>query len=80
MSWTPPDPLGDTSGYIISYVDTALSDGYGDVNLDGGYLDNDLLNNLNNGGRYNISIHSKSQHFFSLKKSVFLILGEHIML
>ena len=80
MLWTPPDPLGDTSGYIITYVDTGLSDERRYVNLDGGYLDNNLLNGLNNGGSYNISIRGKSQNFFSLKKSAFLILGEHIML
>ena len=59
VSWTPPTPLGDTTGYIIYY--SGGSRGRVDV----GETDNHLLTDLQNGDSYNISIVGKSAHFFS---------------
>ena len=52
--WTPPTPLGDTTGYIISYKeDDSHSGGVGVV---GGSTDMETLTGLQNGDTYTISI------------------------
>ena len=61
VSWSPPTPLGDTTGYRIYYSGGSS----GSVNVSGGSTDNYLLTGLQNGESYNISIVTVSQHFTS---------------
>ena len=61
VSWSPPTPLGDTTGYRIYY--SGGSSGSEDVS--GGSTDNYLLTDLQNGEKYTVSIVAISQHFFS---------------
>ena len=61
VSWSPPTPLGDTTGYRISY--SGGSSGSEDAR--DGSTDNYLLSGLHNGASYTISIVGTSQHFFS---------------
>ena len=73
LTWTPPSPLGDTTGYRISYTTGGgVSDS---VYVSGGSTDSYTLTGLRSGEMYNISIVGTSEHFFS--KSVFL---DHIRL
>ena len=58
VSWSPPTPLGDTTGYRIYYSGGSS----GSENVSGGSTDNYLLTGLQNGESYNISIVSVSQH------------------
>ncbi|CAI8028270.1 hypothetical protein GBAR_LOCUS16140, partial [Geodia barretti] len=48
--WTPPSPLGDTTGYRISFT------GGSDVDIDGGSTNSYTLTGLTNGQTYTISI------------------------
>ena len=50
VSWTPPSPLGGTSGYRISYT------GGGSVDVDGGNTNSHTLTGLVNGETYTISV------------------------
>ena len=59
VSWSPPTPLGDTTGYRIYYSDSDSSDS---VDVSGGSTDNHLLTGLQNGDSYTISIVATSQH------------------
>ena len=52
VSWSPPTPLGDTTGYRIYY--SGGSSGSEDVS--DGSTDNYLLTGLQNGASYTISI------------------------
>ena len=61
VSWSPPTPLGDTTGYRIYY--SGSSSGSEDVS--DGSTDNLLLTNLVMETSYTISIVATSQHFFS---------------
>ena len=61
VSWTPPTPLRDTTGYIVYYSGGSS----GRVNVTDGETDRYLLTDLQNGDSYNISIVGKSTHFFS---------------
>ena len=61
VSWIPPSPLGNTTGYIICYSGKTS----GSVNVSDGATDNHLLTGLQNGASYNISIVGTSTHFFS---------------
>ena len=61
VSWTPPTPLGDTTGYRIYYSGGSS----GSVDVSGGSTDNHLLTGLQNGASYTISIVGTSEHFFS---------------
>ena len=58
VSWNPPDPLGDTTGYRIDYTDGSSSDS---VTVDGGSTDSHTLTGLQNGATYTISIVATSQ-------------------
>ena len=58
VSWTPPTPLGDTTGYRIYYSGGSS----GSVNVSGGSTDNHLLTGLQNGANYTISIVGTSEH------------------
>ena len=53
MSWTPPSPLGVTTGYRISY---SASNGNGGESIDGGDRASHRLTRLNNSYTYTISI------------------------
>ena len=61
VSWSPPTPLGDTTGYRIYY--SGGSSGSEDVI--GGSTDDYLLTGLRSGQTYSISIVATSQHFHS---------------
>ena len=63
VSWTPPNPLGDTTGYRIYYSGGSS----GSVNVSGGSTDNHLLSGLQNGASYTISIVGTSEHLFSVQ-------------
>ena len=58
VSWTPPTPLGNTTGYRIYYS----GDSNGSVDVSGGSTDNHLLIGLQNGDSYTISIMGTSEH------------------
>ena len=54
VSWTPPSPLGDTSGYRIYY--TAAGGSSGSVDVGGGNTNSRTLMGLTNGETYTISV------------------------
>ena len=55
VTWTPPSPLGDTTGYRISY--TGGGGGSSDsVDVNGGNTNSHTLMGLTNGETYTISI------------------------
>ena len=56
VTWTPPSPLGDTTGYRISYTGGGGSSG--SVDVDGGNTNIHTLMGLTNGETYTISIMS----------------------
>ena len=58
VSWSPPSPLGDTTGYRISYSGGSS----GSVDVSDGSTDNYLLTGLVNGTSYTISIVGTSLH------------------
>ena len=62
MSWTPPTPLGDTTGYIIYYTNDDNTDS-GNVTIDNSSTDEYTMTGLQNGETYNISIIATSRHF-----------------
>ena len=53
VTWTPPSPLGDTTGYRISYTGGGSSS---NVDVDGGSTNSHTLTGLTNGETYTISI------------------------
>ena len=59
VSWSPPTPLGDTTGYRIYYNDSDSSDS---VDVSGGSTDNYTLTGLMMEATYTISIEATSQH------------------
>ncbi|CAI8037919.1 Receptor-type tyrosine-protein phosphatase F, partial [Geodia barretti] len=59
LSWTPPSPLGDTTGYTISYTGGGSS---GSVNVAGGSTDSFSLTGLDSGETYTISLIGRSRH------------------
>ena len=75
VSWSPPSPLGDTTGYRIDYTS---SDGSSDSEtVSGGSTDNYLLTGLQNGDTYTISIVATTEHFFSESSpSAQVVVGE----
>jgi len=60
VSWTPPIPLRDTTGYRIYYSGGSSSS----VDVSGGSTDNHLLTALKNGANYTMFIVGTSEHFF----------------
>ena len=54
VTWTPPSPLGDTTGYRISYTEEGGSSD--SVDVDGGNTNNHTLVGLSNRTTYTISI------------------------
>ncbi|CAI8044771.1 Neogenin [Geodia barretti] len=59
LTWTPPDPLGDTTGYTISYTRGGSS---GSETVSGGDTNNYTLTGLIRGEMYDISIVGTSEH------------------
>ena len=74
MTWTPPTPLGDTTGYIISYTNEDDSHS-GSMTVSGGSTDNETLTGLQNGDTYTISIVATSDHFYSDAVDILLHTG-----
>ena len=74
VSWSPPTPLGDTTGYRIYYSGGSS----GSVDVSGGSTDNYPLTGLQNGESYTISIVATSQHFpsQSIAADMEVMLGE----
>ena len=58
VSWTPPSPLGDTSGYRIYY--TGAGGSSDSVDVDGGNTSTRTLMGLINGEIYTISVAGRS--------------------
>ena len=58
VSWTPPSPLGDTSGYRIYY--TRAGGSSNSVDVDGGNTNSRTLMGLTNGETYTISVVGRS--------------------
>ena len=56
VTWTPPSPLGDNTGYRISYTGGGGSSG--SVDVDGGNTNSHTLMGLTHGETYTISIMS----------------------
>jgi len=71
VSWTPPTPLGNTTGYRIHYNGGSS----GSVDVSGGSTDNYLLTDLQNGANYTMFILGTSQHLFSEEVEVDVSLG-----
>ena len=72
VSWSPPTPLGDTTGYRISYSGASS----GSVDVSGGSTDTYLLTGLQSGASYTISIVGSSEHFCSVSLELEVTLGE----
>ena len=72
VSWSPPTPLGDTTGYRISYSGGSS----GSVHVSDGSTSTHTLTGLENGASYNISIVGASQHLPSDMVDVDIGLGE----
>ena len=58
LSWNPPTPLGDTTGYRIYYSGGSS----GSEDISNGSTDNYLLTGLQSGESYDISLVATSQH------------------
>ena len=71
MSWNPPTPLGDTTGYKVVY-----GDGSNSVVVSDGYTDNISLTGLVSGASYTISLIAKSQHLSSASITTQVTLSE----
>ena len=69
VSWSPPSPLGNTTGYRIYY--NSVSE---DVN--GGSTNSYLLTGLQNGVSYTISSVGTSSHLSSTEIEVSIDLGQ----
>ena len=72
VSWSPPFPLGDTTGYRISYSGGSS----GSVAVSDGSTSTRTLTGLVNGDSYNISIVGTSLHLPSDVVEVDIGLGE----
>ena len=64
LMWVPPSPLGDTTGYRISY--NAVGGRSNSVDISDSIINNYTLSGLEKGKDYNISIVGTSDHFFSM--------------
>ena len=80
VSWSPPSPLGDTTGYRISYSGSSSGGSSGSVDVSDGSTSTHTLTGLQNGDSYAISIVGTSQHFFSnsVTTSDNIMLGKYI--
>ena len=59
LTWTPPSPLGDTTGYTIFYSTGNTTDSR---EISGGRVSEAELTDLKKGGDYSISLVGRSQH------------------
>ena len=76
VSWNPPSPLGETTGYRIYYN----SDSDGDSeDVSGGSRKNYKLTGLQNGVMYTISIVGTSLHLPSDKVETTIYLGNGLL-
>ena len=66
VSWTPPTPLGDTTGYMIYYSGGSS----GSVDVSGGSTTSHLLTGLPSQSNYSIFIVGTSDHLPSAMQSV----------
>ena len=75
VTWTPPSPLGDTTGYRISFTGGGNSNS---VDVIGGDTNTFLVTGLVEEAIYNVSIVGTSQHLHSTTVPVPgpVILGE----
>ena len=73
VSWSPPTPLGDTTGYRISYSGGSS----GSVDVSDGSTSTHTLTGLENGASYTISMVGTSLLFFSDVVEVDIGLGEY---
>ena len=73
VTWIPPSPLGDTSGYRISFSGGGNS---GSVDVTGGDTNSYSVTGLQNGQTYTVSIIGTSQHLFSDSTTVEVTLSE----
>ena len=62
LIWTPPSPLGDTTGYTVLYSATGSSSSGGSVEISGGSSDSLALTGLASGVNYTVSLIARSQH------------------
>ena len=63
LIWTAPSPLGDTTGYRISFTAGDRTNGFMDINDT--FTNNFTLTNIIKGVKYRMSIAGKSEHFCS---------------
>ena len=64
LMWVPPSPLGDTTGYRISY--NAVGESSKSVTISDGTTSKYTLRDLEKVKDYNISIVGTSDHFSSM--------------
>ena len=62
VTWTPPSPLGDTTGYRISYTGGGISHS---VIVSGANTSSYILTELSNGHVYSISVVTTASASFS---------------
>ena len=74
VSWSPPTPLGNTTGYRIYYSGHSSRSSSEDVS--GGSIENYLLTGLQSETTYTISIGGTSRHFPSDSVVQDVTLGE----
>ena len=76
VSWNPPTPLEDTTGYRIYYSGGSS----GSEDISNGSADNYLLTGLQNGESYDISLVATSQHLpsESIAADMEVMLGEYM--
>ena len=72
VSWSPPTPLGDTTGYRIYYSGGSS----GSVDVSGGSTDNHLVTGLQSGAAYTITLVATSQHLPSERIATIIELGK----
>ena len=60
VTWTPPSPLGDTTGFRISFTGGGNNDS---VDISGGDTNSYTLTGLMEEATYTVSIVGTSQHF-----------------
>ena len=77
VTWTPPSPAGDTTGYSIFYSSRQLTE---TVDVSGASAREVMLRNLIEGGKYFISLLAISQHLPSeiVTETLQLVLGNDV--
>ena len=62
MSWSPPTPLEDVTGYVIYYSGCTCGGSGGNVSVSNGRANNYLLSGVQMGVIYSVSIVALSPH------------------